>query len=77
MKGYTFYGSQAQTKEKDRSFKTYRKSNKELYILIEKKFQKFLKNKKRRKTEKELQHFQVMQISDDEKKRVSPAWQRA
>ena len=41
------------------------KSNKELNALIEKKFQKFVKNKKRKKTEKELQHFQEMPISDD------------
>ena len=31
-----------------------------------KKIQKFVKNKKRRKTEKDLQHFQEMQFSDDE-----------
>ena len=58
--------------KKTKSFKTYRKSNKELNALIEKKFQKLVKNKKRRKTEIELQHFQKIQISDDEiKKSVS------
>ena len=36
-------------------FKNYGKSNKELNALIEKKFQKFVRNKKRRKIEKELQ----------------------
>ena len=36
---------------------------------IGRKFQKFVKNKKRRKTEKELQHFQEMQISDNESKK--------
>ena len=35
----------------------------------EKKFQKFVKNNKRRKTEKELQRFQEIQISDDERKK--------
>ena len=34
-----------------------------------KKIQKFVKNKIRRKKEKELQHFQEMQISDDESKK--------
>ena len=52
-----------------KTFKNYGKSNKELNALIEKKFQKFVKNKKRRKTEKELQHFQEMQILDDESKK--------
>ena len=41
------------------------RSNKELNALIEKKIQKFVKNKKRRKTGKELQHFQEIHISDD------------
>ena len=49
---------------KKKNFKNYGKSNKELNALIEKKFHNFVKNKKRRKTEKELQHFQEMQISD-------------
>ena len=52
-----------------KSFNNYRKSNKELNALIEKKFQKFFKAKKRRKTEIELQHFQEMQISDSESKK--------
>ena len=51
------------------NFSTYGKSNKELNDLITKKFQKFVKNKKRRKTGKALQHFQQMQISDDESKK--------
>ena len=42
------------------SFKTYGKNYKELHALIEKKFRMFVKNKKRRKTETELQHFQEM-----------------
>ena len=46
--------------KKKKPFKNYGKSNKELNALIEKKFQKFVKNKKRRKTEKELQHFLEM-----------------
>ena len=49
--------------KKKKHFKNYGKSNKELNALFEKKFHKFVKNKKRRKTEKELQHFQEMQIS--------------
>ena len=48
---------------------TFRKSNKELNALIEKKIQKNLENKKRRNTVKEFQHFQEMQISDNETKR--------
>ena len=48
--------------------KNYGKSNKELNALIEKTFQKFVKNKKRRKTEKMLPHFQEMKISHDESK---------
>ena len=43
--------------KKKKNFKTYKKSNKELNVLIEKKFQTFVTNKKRRKIEKELQHF--------------------
>ena len=50
-------------KKKKKPFKNYGKSNKELNALIEKKFQKFVKNKKSRKTEKEHQYFQEMQIS--------------
>ena len=51
--------------KKKKKFRNYGKSNKEVNALIEKKFVKFVKNKKRRRTEKELQHFQEMQISDD------------
>ena len=49
--------------EKKKPFKTYGKSNKELNALFEKEFQKVVK---RRKMEKELQHFQEMQILDDQ-----------
>ena len=52
-----------------KNFRNYGKSNKELNALIEKKIQKLIENKKRRKTEKELQHFQKVQISDDESKK--------
>ena len=45
---------------KKKNFKNYGKSNKELNAIIKKKFLKFVKNKKRRKMEKELQHFQEM-----------------
>ena len=53
------------TSRKEKKFRNHGKSNKELNALIEKKFQKFVKNKKMRKTEKEHQHFQEIQISDD------------
>ena len=53
-----------------KKIRTYGKSNKELNALIEKIFQKFVKNKKWRKTEKDVQHFQEMQISDDESKKI-------
>ena len=54
---------------KKKNFKNYRKSSKELNALIEKRnFHKFVENRKKRKTEKELQHFQEMQILDDESK---------
>ena len=49
-----------QKQKKKKNIKNYGKSNKELNALIEKKFQKFVETKKRRKTEKELQHFQEM-----------------
>ena len=55
--------------KKRKPFKDYGKSNKELNALIEKKFQKFVKNKIRRKTEKEPQYFQEMQILDDKHKK--------
>ena len=67
MQRFTHYGQQTQTEEK-MNFKSYKKSNKGLNALIEKKIQKFVKNKKRRKTEKELEQFQEMQHSDDESK---------
>ena len=53
------YGQQAQT-EKKSSFNTYGKYNNELIASINYKFKKNVKNKKRRKTEKEVQHFQEM-----------------
>ena len=46
--------------KKKMSFRNYEKSNKELNALIEKKFQKFNQNKKRKYTEKDLQHFHEM-----------------
>ena len=45
---------------------TYRKNNKELNQLIENKLLKFVKNKKRKLTKKELKYFQEMQLSNDE-----------
>ena len=41
-------------KQKKKKIRNYGKSRKELNALIEKKFQKFVKNKKRRKTEKDF-----------------------
>ena len=43
--------------KKEENFRNYKNSNKELNAVIEK---KSFKNKKRKKTEKELQHFQEM-----------------
>ena len=40
--------------KKKNNFRSYGEKNKERNALIEKKFQKFVKNKKKRKTEKEL-----------------------
>ena len=57
-------------KQKKKKIRNYGKSNKELNALIEKKYQKFIKNKKRKETEKELQHFQEIQISDDKSKKI-------
>ena len=54
--------------KKKKPFKSYGKSNKEVNALIEKKSQIFVRNKKRRKIEKDLQHFQEMQNSDNESK---------
>ena len=62
--------------KKKKPFKNYEKSNKELNALIEKKFQKFVENKKRRNTEKELQHFQEMQISDEESKKSISSFEK-
>ena len=56
-------------KQKTKKIRNYEKINKEFNALIEKKFQKFVQNKKRRRTEKELQHFQEMKISDDKNKK--------
>ena len=59
-----------QKQKKKKPFKNDGKSNKELNTLIEKKIQKFVKNKKRRKTEKECS-FQMMKA-----KRVYQALQK-
>ena len=56
--------------KKRRNFKSCRKSNNELNTQIEKKFQKFIKNKKRRKTEKEPKNFQDTQLSDIVSKKI-------
>ena len=57
---------------KKKNFKSYGQRNIQLNALIENIHQKIVKNKKRRKTEKELQHFQDYQIfNDDDKKNNS------
>ena len=62
--------------KKKKIFRAFRKINKKLNALIEKN-QKFVKNKKRRETEKELHHFKEMQFPIMKVKRVVPAWQKA
>ena len=61
-------------KKKKKPFKNYRKSNKKLNALIQKKFQKFVKDTKKRKTEKELPHCLEMQILDDESKKSTSSF---
>ena len=56
-------------KKKKKNFSNNGKSIKELNAQMKKKCQKFVKNKKRRKLEKELLYIQEMQISDDEIKK--------
>ena len=51
------------------SHKAYGQNKKELNALIEKKFQIFVKNKKKRKTKKEIKHFQELQVSNDEEEK--------
>ena len=46
-----------QKQERKRNFNSYGIEDKELNALIEKKFKKLVKNKKRRKTEKEHQNL--------------------
>ena len=58
------------TSKKKENFRNFGKNTKELNALIEKKFQNFVTNKERRKIEKELQHIQEMQVSDDESKKT-------
>ena len=62
---------------KKKNCKNYGKSNKEFNALIEKKFQKFVNNRKRRKREKELQHLQDIQISNNDSEKMSQALPRA
>ena len=52
-----------------KNYKSYRKSIIELNAIIEKKFEKFFKNKEREKTEKKFHHFLDLQISYDESKK--------
>ena len=69
MQGLTCYGQQAQAKEKEQDIQKDQQGAK---CSNWEKMQIFFKNKKRRKTEKELHHFQEIQISDHEcKKSVS------
>ena len=65
------YGQQAHTEEKEK-FYELRKEQQGAKSSNQEKFQKSAINKKRRKKEKELQHFQEMKV-----KRASPTWQKA
>ena len=60
--------------KKKKKFRNYGRNNKELNALIEKKFQKFVKNKKRRKTHKwGSSTFMECRILTMKIKRASPA----
>ena len=56
--------SASTNKKRSKISEATEENNNELKDLIKKKFKKVVKNKKRRKTEKELQHFHEIQISD-------------
>ena len=65
-------------KKKKKNWRTYKKSNKELNALIEKKFQKFVKNRKKggrqKKSSNISKKYRFMMMKA---KRASPAWQKA
>ena len=63
--------------KKKKTFRNYGKSNKELNDLIKKKFQKFVKNKKRGKQKKSSSTFKKWRFPTMKVKRGSPAWQKA
>ena len=52
-------------KKKEKNFKPYAQGKKELNVLIEINSKISLKNKKRKKTEKILQHYQELEIFDN------------
>ena len=54
---------------KKKNFRNHGRNNKKLTAVIKKKLKKSIKNKKRRKTEKEHLLFQDMKISDNERKK--------
>ena len=68
LQGSTCNGQQAQA-EKEKEIQELRKEQQKIKHISEKKCQKFVKNKERRKTERELQYSQKIQISDDESKK--------
>ena len=68
-------GSKHKQKEK-KNFRNNGESNKDLYGLIEKKFQKFIKTKRRRKRRRSFSTFKKCRFEMTKAKRVSPAWQK-
>ena len=62
------YCEQAQI-EKQKKFKSFKKNNKELNKLIEKKLKKIVKNKQMKKPRKNCSIFHEMQLSDDRRKK--------
>ena len=67
MQGSTCYGEQVQEEKKE--FQILQKEQQRTECSNLKKIQKCVKNKKRRETEKELQYYQKIQISDKESKK--------
>ena len=56
-------------KQKKNNFNTYGMSNKELNALIEKNFQKLIKNKKRKKIKRRASELPRMLVTDNERKK--------
>ena len=69
------YDKHAQTEDKE-NFRNYGRNNKELNSLIKEKLQKFVKNKKRRKIEKNSSTLKKFRFLKMKVKRASPAGQK-